>query len=486
MDKPLALEYSGKQKWFTYEMFSSLKYDQSDSIQKKESEEGDERHSGGDNLVLNDKSNKEEESKSNKEESIVESESSEAEPEITSRDAEINSLKAEIKGLRNDFKFWMEKIAAPLNIIANSMMANQNPKFDHAQLVDNVPDENNIQEINQSEVVEHKIDNYEAVREMYPYELFKKELLPNLSKKSKSEYSKLLKAADFMEPLSFFLYKNQSFDEKTKKSYIALWREYHIEYKNFSIDSLKSFFIEKDYKKTSCNETLVQKWWQWRRICEVSFGVNREDFPKIEFTSPKKEHKQVDYELVRETVENAWNTLANKGKSGDALLIHLMYVLGLKTWEVRLLRFEDVEYKDQPTIKIYDSLKETVKQILISQELYDEIIEYKNELTTSNKYHTSTRDTPSDKLDYGHFMFSDSKGSITKKFNCKFKGVLKNFYLRPKDLREASINSIPLKSLVIDTKKNEERKSAKVNKKNSTGSNNQESKSRKPTRFKKR
>ena len=45
---------------------------------------------------------------------------------------------------------------------------------------------------------------------------------------------------------------------------------------------------------------------------------------------------------------------------------------------------------------------------------------------------------------------------------------------------------MPLKSLVIDTKKNEERKSAKVNKKNSTGSNNQESKSRKPTRFKKR
>ena len=42
-------------------MFSSLKYDQSDSIQKKESEEGDERHSGGDNLVLNEKNNKEEE-----------------------------------------------------------------------------------------------------------------------------------------------------------------------------------------------------------------------------------------------------------------------------------------------------------------------------------------------------------------------------------------------------------------------------------------
>ena len=414
MDRPLALEYSGKQKWYPYEMFSSLKYDQSDSIQKKESEEGDERHSGGDNLVLNEKNNKEEESKSNKGESIVESESSEEESEIANREAEINSLKAEIKGLRNDFGFWMEKIAAPLNIIANSIMTNQIPKIDKAQLVNNPPYENNRQEINQSEVVEHEIENYEAIREMYPYELFKKDLLPNLSKKSKNEYSKLLKAADFMEPLAFFLYKNQSYDEKTKKSFIALWREYHTEYKHFSIDSLKSFFIEKDYTKTSSNETLVKKWSQWRRICEVSFGFNKEDFPKIEFTSPKKEHKEVNYEFVRETVENAWNTLSNKGKTGDALLILLMYVLGLKTWEVRLLRFKDVEYKDQPTIKIYDSKKESVKQILISQELYDEIIEYKNELTATKKYHASTRDTPRDQTDYGHFMFCDSKGSITK------------------------------------------------------------------------
>ena len=36
----------------TYDLFSSLKYDQSDCIQKNESDEGDERHSRGDNLAL--------------------------------------------------------------------------------------------------------------------------------------------------------------------------------------------------------------------------------------------------------------------------------------------------------------------------------------------------------------------------------------------------------------------------------------------------
>ena len=55
MDNPLDSEYSGNQKWFTNEMFSSLKYGQSDSIQKKESQKDDERRSGGEKLVLNEK-----------------------------------------------------------------------------------------------------------------------------------------------------------------------------------------------------------------------------------------------------------------------------------------------------------------------------------------------------------------------------------------------------------------------------------------------
>ena len=146
------------------------------------------------------------------------------------------------------------------------MMANQIPKIEDPHLGDDQLNAIEREEINQSEVIEHKKDNYEAVREMYPYELFKNDILPNLNKKSKNEYSKLLKEADFMEPLAFYLYKNQSLDEKTKKSFIAIWRENHVEYKEFSLNNLKSFFIEIDYKKISCKDTLEKKWLQWRRI----------------------------------------------------------------------------------------------------------------------------------------------------------------------------------------------------------------------------
>ena len=60
-----------------------------------------------------------------------------------------------------------------------------------------------------------------------------------------------------------------------------------------------------------------------------------------------------------------------------------------------------------------------------------------------------------------------------------------NFNLRPKDLKEASINTMPLKSLVIDTKKNEKRKNVKISKKSIIVSNNQDSQTRKSKRFKK-
>ena len=83
----------------------------------------------------------------------------------------------------------MEKIATPLNIIANSMMANQIPKIEDPHFEDDQLNAIERQEINQSKVIEHKIDNYEAVREMYPYELFKKDILPNLNKKSMNTQS---------------------------------------------------------------------------------------------------------------------------------------------------------------------------------------------------------------------------------------------------------------------------------------------------------
>ena len=121
--------------------------------------------------------------KSNKEESTVESENNEAESEIVNREDEINSFEEEIKGWKMILNFGWRRLQILLALLSTPWWLIR-LKIDNSQLVNDAPNENNRQEINFSEDVDHEINSYEDIRKMYPYKLFKKELLPNLSKKS--------------------------------------------------------------------------------------------------------------------------------------------------------------------------------------------------------------------------------------------------------------------------------------------------------------
>ena len=54
-----------------------------------------------------------------------------------------------------------------------------------------------------------KIENYETIREKYPYEAFIEDKLPHLNSKLQVECSNALNIAKNIEPLAFFLYKTQ-------------------------------------------------------------------------------------------------------------------------------------------------------------------------------------------------------------------------------------------------------------------------------------
>ena len=120
---------------------------------------------------------------------------------------------------------------------------------------------------------------------------------------------------------------------------------------------LKSLFIEKDLKQLETKETLIKKWKKWKRIWYISFDISKDNFPIIEFSSAKKAPKLANSKSVDEIVEEARNVLTSKGKTADVLLIYLMYALGLRTGEVKYLRFEDVKNTTTATIKVYDIKK---------------------------------------------------------------------------------------------------------------------------------
>ena len=116
-----------------------------------------------------------------------------------------------------------------------------------------------------------------------------------------------------------------------------------------------------------------------------------------------------------------------------------MYVLGLKTKEIRLLKFEDVSNNVQPTIKVYRFNSGKVKQIEISKDLYEEIKNYENELILKEKYDETIRQATQSEEVVGHYMYTDSESAIIKKFKRNFGGILSKFNLRPKDIRELSL-----------------------------------------------
>ena len=263
--------------------------------------------------------------------------------------------------------------------------------------------------------------------------------MANLSPKSKKEYSRVLQISRNIEPLAYFLFRNLSFTLKTMKSFVSTYQEYYNEYRGFDLEMLKSLYIEKDFKKSEDKETLKKKWNQWRRICYISFGASKDKFPKITFTSKIKDQKKVSFGITKEYIQDAWKTLSASGKIGDALLIHLKYALGLRTGEIRLLKFDDVNNQAHPTIKVYKAHKGKVKQIEISRALYDEIKNYENELIMKEKYDNTIRKTTESEEVAGYFMYTDSESTIIKKFRRNFWGILSKFNMRPKIIRELSL-----------------------------------------------
>ena len=118
-----------------------------------------------------------------------------------------------------------------------------------------------------------------------------------------------------------------------------------------------------------------------------------------------------------------------------------MFALALRPGEARLIKFEDVELKNsQISIKVYKSKKDRTQQLSISQQLYDEIISYKQHLISNDKYQETIRKTIKGDAVVGHFLFWNSRNAIGNKFKSWFNGATSEFKLRPKDMRIAAIS----------------------------------------------
>ena len=152
----------------------------------------------------------------------------------------------------------MKKISTPLARIANFFEKYQDHFLSshHNTIFSQINNEN--QNIKQSEVVLHQIEDYKKVREKYPYEVFVRDELPNLDSKSKKKYQRLYKLVENIESLAFYLYKNPLLTEQTMKSLLVTYKEYSNMHDDFDLKKLQLIYIEKDLKELENKETLTK------------------------------------------------------------------------------------------------------------------------------------------------------------------------------------------------------------------------------------
>lgn len=292
-----------------------------------------------------------------------------------------------------------------------------------------------------SEVVEHSIDNYEIRREFYPYEKFKVEELPILGNASKKIYNDMLRLANGIEPLAYYFYENKQLTVSSMKAFIPVYKEYMSTVDHFDIKTLKSYFVEQDATNSQTKATLKRKWKQWFRLCKLSYGIKKDDFPSITFSNKKKGREQYHGALSKETIEYACRKLYDRGLNSDALMLHLMFACSLRPGEVKFLTFENVKAENKNwSIQIYRSKRDSFQTIAIPQSLYNEIIDHKHSLEAVDKYKEETRCTTRDDNITGHFLFDVNRSNLERKFTSGFGGVIDDVKIRPKDLRISSIS----------------------------------------------
>ena len=121
-----------------------------------------------------------------------------------------------------------------------------------------------------------------------------------------------------------------------------------------------------------------------KRLSICYFGIKKQDFPKIKFSSNKQGREVNVSANNKDQYLKAANIIYVKGNYEDALLIHIMWSLTSRPNEMLKLRFEDFKDKDgQKFVLYYANKKNQRKKFTISEGLYTQVLNFK-EMKVSN------------------------------------------------------------------------------------------------------
>ena len=294
----------------------------------------------------------------------------------------------------------------------------------------------------QCEIVEHQIDKPELFHDPYPYERFETDQLPNLEKESLKFYKEQLKFAENDKPLAYYFFEHRNLSKDVKAAIRSIYKLYKEKYESFALNNLKNHFTNLDITNSMTSSSLSKNWERMKRLAICSFGIKKEEFPKIKFSSNKQGREENISAINKNQYLKAANLLYEKGEFEDSLLINIMWCFASRPSEMLTLRFEDFEDKDdQKSVYYYANKKNQRKKFTISNDLYEQVMGFKEMKISQNTYNEKTFITPTGKSIKGHFVFDLTRSKLQKKFSRKFAKLIPGLKSRPKDIRMSSISN---------------------------------------------
>ena len=137
----------------------------------------------------------------------------------------------------------------------------------------------------------------------------------------------------------------------------------------------------------------------------------------------------------------AENLLYDKREFEDSLLINIMWCFASQPNEMFTLRFGDFEDKDNQKFVYYANKKNQRSKFTISNDLYEQVMEFKEMKISQDTYNKKTFITPTGKSIKDHFVFNLTRSKLQKKFSRKFAKLITCLKSLPKDIRMSSISN---------------------------------------------
>ena len=141
--------------------------------------------------------------------------------------------------------------------------------------------------------MEHSIEVPELFHDPYPFEKFEVNQLPHLEKESLKFYKEQLKFADKDKDFAFYFFEHRNLSVGVKAGIKTAYNQFKLKYSIFSIDNLKNYFTNLDITNSMASSNLSLNWERMKRLAICSFGIKKQDFPKIKFSRNIKERRRM-------------------------------------------------------------------------------------------------------------------------------------------------------------------------------------------------